>query len=125
MTTPTFRSRDQYGVDFRDTDAIAISMGFGGDDPCRLRAALEYELSHNAASGGHVFLPREKLLLATSQLIGENTDALEITLDKLGLSGEYTVHDLWGDQPDAVVSSGIVCSIDTHGAVLFKLTTKS
>ena len=49
----------------------------------------------------------------------------EITLDKLGLSGEYTVHDLWGDQPDAVVSSGIVCSIDTHGAVLFKLTTKS
>jgi len=32
----------------------------------------------------------------------------EITLDKLGLSGEYTVHDLWGDQPDAVVSSGIV-----------------
>ena len=47
----------------------------------------------------------------------------EITLDKLGLSGEYTVHDLWGDQPDAVVSSGIVCSIDTHGAVLFKLTT--
>ena len=80
---PYILSRDQYGVDFRDTDAIAISMGFGGDDPCRLRAALEYELSHNAASGGHVFLPREKLLLATSQLIGENTDALEITLDKL------------------------------------------
>ena len=80
---PYILSRDQYGVDFRDTDAIAISMGFGGDDPCRLRAALEYELSHNAVSGGHVFLPREKLLLATSQLIGENTDALEITLDKL------------------------------------------
>ena len=80
---PYILSRAQYGVDFALTDAIAISMGFDGDDPCRLRAALEYELSHNASGGGHVFLPREKLLLATAQLIGMTPDDLEPALDKL------------------------------------------
>ena len=80
---PYILSRAQYGVNFALTDAIAISMGFDGDDPCRLRAALEYELSHNASGGGHVFLPREKLLLATAQLIGMTPDDLEPALDKL------------------------------------------
>ncbi len=80
---PYILSRAQYGVDFALTDAIAISMGFDGDDPCRLRAALEYELSYNASGGGHVFLPREKLLLATAQLIGMTPDDLEPALDKL------------------------------------------
>ncbi len=80
---PYILSRAQYGVDFALTDAIAISMGFDGDDPCRLRAALEYELSYNASGGGHVFLPREKLLLATAQLIGMTSDDLEPALDKL------------------------------------------
>ena len=63
-------------------DAIAISMGFGGDDPCRLRAAIEYELAHNAGNG-HVFLPREKLLAATAQLVDVDTDTVETALDKL------------------------------------------
>ena len=80
---PYILSRAQYGVDFALADAIAISMGFDGDDPCRLRAALEYELSYNASGGGHVFLPREKLLLATAQLIGMTPDDLEPALDKL------------------------------------------
>ena len=79
---PYILSRAQFGVDFAVADAIAISMGFGGDDPCRLRAAIEYELAHNAGNG-HVFLPREKLLAATAQLVGVDTDTVEAALDKL------------------------------------------
>ena len=79
---PYILSRAQFGVDFAVADAIAISMGFGGDDPCRLRAAIEYELAHNAGNG-HVFLPREKLLTATAQLVGVDTDTVEAALDKL------------------------------------------
>ena len=79
---PYILSRAQFGVDFAVADAIAISMGFGGDDPCRLRAAIEYELAHNAGNG-HVFLPREKLLSATAQLVGVDTDTVEVALDKL------------------------------------------
>ena len=79
---PYILSRAQYGVDFSVADEIAISLGFGGDDPCRLRAALTYELEHNAANG-HVFLPREKLIFATSQLLAVTPDELELALDKL------------------------------------------
>ena len=79
---PYILSRAQFGVDFAVADAIAISMGFGGDDPCRLRAAIEYELAHNAGNG-HVFLPREKLLAATAQLVDVGTDMVETALDKL------------------------------------------
>ena len=79
---PYILSRAQFGVDFAVADAIAISMGFGGDDPCRLRAAIEYELAHNAGNG-HVFLPREKLLAATAQLVDVDTDMVETALDKL------------------------------------------
>ena len=79
---PYILSRTQFGVDFAVADAIAISMGFGGDDPCRLRAAIEYELAHNAGNG-HVFLPREKLLAATAQLVDVDTDTVETALDKL------------------------------------------
>ena len=79
---PYLLSRAQFGVDFAVADAIAISMGFGGDDPCRLRAAIEYELAHNAGNG-HVFLPREKLLAATAQLVDVDTDMVEAALDKL------------------------------------------
>ena len=68
---PYLLSREQYGVDFAVTDAIALSMGFGGDDPCRLEAAVLYELSHNLHNG-HVFLPREKLVLAASRRQGSS-----------------------------------------------------
>ena len=79
---PYILSRAQFGVDFAVADAIAISMGFSGDDPCRLRAAIEYELAHNAGNG-RVFLPREKLLAATAQLVDVDTDMVEAALDKL------------------------------------------
>ena len=79
---PYILSRAQYGVKFAVTDGIAISMGFGGDDLCRLEAAVLYELSHNLHNG-HVFLPREKLIQAAAQLIGVETDAVELALDKL------------------------------------------
>ena len=79
---PYLLSGERYGVDFSTMDEIAISLGFEGDDPCRTEAAIRYELSYNM-NNGHVFLPREKLLLATSQLIGTAVDKVEITLDEL------------------------------------------
>lgn len=79
---PYLLSGERYGVDFSTMDEIAISLGFDGDDPCRTEAAITYELSYNM-NNGHVFLPREKLVLATSQLIGAAEDMVEITLDKL------------------------------------------
>ena len=66
---PYLLAGERYGVAFADVDEIALSMGFGGDSPCRTEAAVLYELEHNLGNG-HVFLPRPKLLAATEQLIG-------------------------------------------------------
>ena len=79
---PYLLSHQRYGVDFGVMDEIALSMDFAADDPCRVEAAIEYELSYNL-NNGHVFLPREKLVAATAQLIDLDTDAVELALDRL------------------------------------------
>ncbi len=71
------------GVDFAVADEIALALGFDGDAACRTEAGLLFELSHNAQNGGHVFLPREKLLAATAQLLDSTPDAVEKSLDDL------------------------------------------
>lgn len=70
-------------VDFGLADEIALALGFTGDASCRAEAGLLFELSHNESGGGHVFLPREKLLAATAQLLDTPADAVEKSLDDL------------------------------------------
>ncbi|MBE7004619.1 MAG: ATP-dependent RecD-like DNA helicase [Ruminococcaceae bacterium] len=81
---------EPYGVEFSAADEIALSLGFSGSAFCRTEAALLYELSHNESSGGHVFLPRDKLLAATAQLLEMPPDAVEKSLDDLIESGRVT-----------------------------------
>ena len=85
---PYLLTGQAYGVAFSTMDEIALSMGFDGDSPCRVEAALTYELSHNL-NNGHVFLPRDKLLFASAQLIDGNPDALETALDGLLARGRH------------------------------------
>ncbi len=80
---PYLLSDSAFGVDFSACDEIALSMGFGGDAALRTEAGLLFELSHNRDAGGHVFLPREKLLAATVQLLDCDADAAEKSLDDL------------------------------------------
>ena len=74
---PYLLSGEAFGVDFSVSDEIALSMGFSGDSSCRTEAGVLFELSHNEQSGGHVFLPREKLVAATAQLLDGDTDTVE------------------------------------------------
>lgn len=83
---PYLLAGERYGVAFADVDEIALSMGFGGDSPCRTEAAVLYELEHNLGNG-HVFLPRPKLLAATEQLIGAPPELVEQALDMLESRG--------------------------------------
>ena len=80
---PYLLSDSAFGVDFSVCDEIALSMGFGGDASLRTEAGLLFELSHNRDAGGHVFLPREKFLAATAQLLDCDVDAVEKSLDDL------------------------------------------
>ena len=94
---PYLLTGQAYGVAFSTMDEIALSMGFDGDSPCRVEAALTYELSHNL-NNGHVFLPRDKLLFASAQLIGGDPDALETALDGLLARGVIVQEPVAGVQ---------------------------
>ena len=79
---PYILSNDVCGVEFAVTDEIAMSMGFPIDSKERLQAAVTFELSHNE-NNGHVFLPREKLVAATCQLLECGDEMIEQALDDL------------------------------------------
>ena len=79
---PYLLSDDVCGVDFSVTDTMALSMGFAEDCTERLEAALTFELTYNE-NNGHVFLPKDKLLAATCQLLGCGVEQVEAALDAL------------------------------------------
>lgn len=56
-----------FGIGFKTADAIAKEMGVRPDAPMRARAALVY-LLNQAASEGHVYLPKELLLARAAKL---------------------------------------------------------
>ena len=79
---PYLLSGEACGVEFSVTDGIAMGMGLAADSDQRLQAAVTFELSHNE-NNGHVFLPRNKLISATAQLLDSGTELVEQALDSL------------------------------------------
>jgi len=79
---PYLLSDDVCGVDFSITDTMALSMGFAEDCTERLEAALTFELTYNE-NNGYVFLPKDKLLAATCQLLSCGIEQVEAALDAL------------------------------------------
>ena len=54
---------------FGAVDRFAIALGIAADDYRRVEASILFELQYNLQAG-HVFLPEEKLIAATAQLLG-------------------------------------------------------
>ena len=79
---PYILSGEACGVEFSVTDGIAMGMGLAADSDQRLQAAVTFELSHNE-NNGHVFLPRNKLISATTQLLDSGAELVEQALDSL------------------------------------------
>ena len=67
---------------FNAVDRFAISLGVAGDDPRRVEAGVLFELSYNL-SGGHTFLPRAKLVAATSQLLTVDPEEVNAGIGRL------------------------------------------
>ena len=53
---------------FGAVDRFAVDLGVAGNDPRRIEAGILFELKYNL-SAGHSFLPEEKLVVATAQLL--------------------------------------------------------
>ena len=87
---PYLISSDRIGGHFDEADALALSLGCEEDSPQRIAAALVYEMKYNL-NNGHSFLPREKLVAATAQLIGVDEEAAEECMDVLADEGEVVI----------------------------------
>ncbi len=60
---------------FAAVDRFAVELGVAGDDPRRVEAGVLFELRHNTTAG-HCFLPEEKLVAATAQLLHVEQDVI-------------------------------------------------
>lgn len=74
---------------FGAVDRFAIELGMAGDDPRRIEAGILFELNYNLACG-HSFLPEEKLVPATAQLLNVPGEAVSQGIQRL-LEGERLV----------------------------------
>ncbi len=84
---PYIIAGEHIGASFSEADSLALNMGFEGDCAERVAAATIYELWHNSRNG-HSFIPVDKLIAVTSELIEVNAEAVEEALDVLADSGE-------------------------------------
>ena len=76
---------------FGAVDRFAIELGVAGNDPRRVEAGILFELSYNL-NAGHSFLPEEKLILATSQLLSVEAEAVQQGMGRL-LEAQRLVRD--------------------------------
>ena len=76
---------------FGAVDRFAIELGVSADDHRRVESGILFELSYHL-SAGHCFLPEDKLIPATAQLLGVEADAVRQGLNRL-LESERLVRD--------------------------------
>ena len=67
---------------FGAVDRFAIDLGVAGNDPRRVDAGVLFELRYNL-SAGHSFLPEEKLIAATGQLLNIDTAPVQESIQRL------------------------------------------
>jgi exodeoxyribonuclease V alpha subunit len=88
---PYIMTDAQFGADFFEANKVALELGFDSDCAERIEAAILFELYYNL-DNGHTFLPFDKLLAATGQLIEVPQQTVAEGLDALTESG-YVVRE--------------------------------
>ena len=79
---PYLLAKPQFGAAFAGADALALELGFDGDDDRRVEAGVEFELRYNL-NNGHTFLPKDKLTAATAALLELDTATISAGIDRL------------------------------------------
>ena len=67
---------------FGAVDRFAIDLGMDGDDRRRVDAGILFELRYNLTAG-HTFLPKDKLISATAQLLNLDDGTITEGIDRL------------------------------------------
>ncbi|MCI7639758.1 MAG: ATP-dependent RecD-like DNA helicase [Clostridiales bacterium] len=73
---------EELEAEFGAVDQFAIALGVAGDDPRRVEAGVLFELNYNL-TGGHSFLPEDKLVAATARLLTVEEDTVKQAVARL------------------------------------------
>ena len=92
---PYIISASHIGASFAEADNLALELGIEGDSLNRVSAAVIFELRHNSGNG-HCFIPTNKLVVATSQLIGVSAELVEDGIATIENTGEIICDSLAG-----------------------------
>ncbi len=80
---------------FAAVDRFAIALGIAADDYRRVEAGVLFELQYNLQAG-HVFLPEDKLIAATAQLLSVGTQEVSDSIERLIQSQQLVRQQLAG-----------------------------
>jgi len=73
---------DIWGIGFKTADSIAEKLGYGKNDPRRVRSGIIYALGQ-LSDEGHVYAEREHLVKTASELLEAGGDVVETVLDDM------------------------------------------
>jgi len=93
---------DVWGIGFKTADQLARSLGIPHDSPQRVRAGLQFALSH-AAEDGHCYLPEAELVAEATGLLGVDPGLAGRCLEELVAEEGVVAEPL----PTAAVSPGL------------------
>ena len=92
---PYLLAQPQFGASFATVDAMAIELGFDGDNDLRVEAGVVFELRYNL-NNGHTFLPMDKLSAATAAMLNLDTSAVLAAIDRLCALGSVEADEIAG-----------------------------
>src|SRR5574344_1841164 len=78
---------DIWGIGFKTADGIASRMGYGKDDPRRVRSGILYTLGQ-LADEGHCFATGEQLLGTSAELLDVGEEAIGAVLADISGAGD-------------------------------------
>ena len=84
-------SEDIIGIGFKTADKIAQNMGISKESPYRIEGGIRYTLN-TYASNGHVYVPKEELIISAGKLLDLDEALIEDGLREMALKG--TIHTL-------------------------------
>ncbi|MDD4188571.1 MAG: ATP-dependent RecD-like DNA helicase [Eubacteriales bacterium] len=118
-----YRLSDEiFGIGFKTSDRIAMSLGLDPYSKFRISSAIKYVLS-KAAEAGHTYLPKDKLTESTCGLLeveGSNIDdALEslqlersVNIEKEGHTARVYLSSFFNAEKNASIKLHVLCNSD-------------
>lgn len=89
-SNPYILCDERWNIDFAIADRMATDFGFSPQSTQRVDEAVMYELMFNMQNG-HSFIPKDKLIQATSSFIDIPSEQIADGLDRLEKSGRIVI----------------------------------